>query len=157
MLLRKWPRNLGTQKRSINIHTSKKGRRADLDNRFFRSDWEANYCRFLKFQKVEYKYESKEFWFEDIKRGCRSYKPDLYLPKEDRYIEIKGWLDNKSFTKLKRFKKYYPEDFAKLTAVVGSMNTDAYRKMYELGIRTFEFYREMNSKLDGIIPNWERG
>ena len=41
------------------------------------------------------------------------------------WIEIKGMLDSQSETAIRRFKKYYPEEFKKLKAVVGRKNTKA--------------------------------
>lgn len=94
---------------SRKLNRGKGGRRADLGNRFFRSRYEANYARFLNFTKVKWEYEAKTFWFEKIKRGSRSYTPDFYLPASNEYHEVKGWMDPKSATKLKRMAKYYPE------------------------------------------------
>lgn len=83
---------------------------------FFRSSWEANYALYLDFlikqnQIEKWEYETETFWFEKIKRGVRSYKPDFKVFKKNgdiEYHEVKGWMDNKSKTKLKRMKKYYP-------------------------------------------------
>ena len=61
---------------------------------------------------MSWKYESKTFWFEAIRRGVRSYKPDFEVELNNgdiEYHEVKGWMDAKSKTKLKRMKKYYPE------------------------------------------------
>ena len=83
---------------------------------FFRSAWEANYALYLDWlisqkQIKEWFYEKDTFWFETIKRGIRSYKPDFKIINFDdtfEYHEVKGWMDPKSITKLKRMKKYYP-------------------------------------------------
>jgi len=51
------------------------------------------------------------FWFEKIRRGVRSYTPDFFIVNKnnsEEYHEIKGWMDKKSQTKLKRMKIYYP-------------------------------------------------
>lgn len=85
------------------------GRRTDLNGQYFRSRYEANYARFLNFSKIEWTYEKKTFWFLNIKRGVRSYTPDFFLPATNEFHEVKGWMDAKSKTKLKRMKKYYPE------------------------------------------------
>ena len=76
---------------------------------FFRSRWEANAARLLDYLKIKWEYEVKTFWFDGIKRGTRSYTPDFYLPDENKYIEVKGWMDKKSLTRMKRMAKYYPE------------------------------------------------
>jgi hypothetical protein len=70
--------------------------------------------------KIKWEFEPKTFYFEDIKRGCVSYTPDFYLPEEDKWVEVKGWMDSKSKTKIKRFKKYFPEEFEKLEIVGAS-------------------------------------
>lgn len=96
---------------------SNQGRRADLNDLFFRSSWEANYARYLNLLKsknliYKWEFEADTFWFENIKRGTRSYLPDFKVweteNSEPYYIEVKGWMDSKSSTKLKRMKKYYP-------------------------------------------------
>ena len=83
---------------------------------FFRSRWEANYALYLDFlikqkQIQKWEYEVDTFWFEEIRRGTRSYKPDfkiLNLDNSIEYHEVKGWMDSKSRTKLARMKKYHP-------------------------------------------------
>lgn len=83
---------------------------------FVRSSWEANIATYLEFLKSkgairEWEYEAETFWFHKIKRGVRSYKPDFKIMNIDGSIffeEVKGWMDDKSKTKLKRMKKYYP-------------------------------------------------
>ena len=84
-----------------------------------RSKMEKNYGRYLNFlqskgQILRWVYEPRgvEYWFPDIKRGTRSYKPDFVVtrPDETTYIvEVKGYMDAVSRTKLKRMAKYYPE------------------------------------------------
>lgn len=93
------------------------GKRADIDNMFFRSSWEANYARYLNWLKSigdiqGWEYESETFEFMGIKRGTRFYTPDFKVTEKDGTIkryEIKGYMDDRSQTKLKRMKKYYPE------------------------------------------------
>jgi hypothetical protein len=75
---------------------------------FFRSGWEANVARILTLQNREWQYEPTTFWFESIKRGTTSYKPDFFLPQENKYIEVKGRWDKRSLTKKKRMAKYHP-------------------------------------------------
>lgn len=60
-----------------------------------------------------WEYEPQTFWFDAIKRGVRCYKPDFKVTRLDGshfWIEVKGYMDAKSKTKLKRFKKYYPAE-----------------------------------------------
>lgn len=84
---------------------------------FYRSSWEVNiaaYFEFLKNKKEikEWEYEPFVFWFLEIKRGVRSYKPDFRITNNDGtqyWVEVKGWMDAKSKTKLNRMRIYYPD------------------------------------------------
>lgn len=103
---------------TYNIYSrARSGKRTDLGI-FVRSAWEANYARYLNFlikQKKLHKweYEPDTFWFEKIKRGTRSYTPDFKIwetkESEPYYVEVKGYMDQKSKTKLSRMAKYYPD------------------------------------------------
>ena len=116
---------------------TKSGKREDLNNTFFRSAWEANIARYYNFIGVKWQFEPKTFIFKNIKRGSVSYTPDFYLPEEDKWVEVKGWMDNKSKTKLKRFEKYYPEEYKKLILI------------------TEKEYKEIKNKVSSFIKNWE--
>jgi hypothetical protein len=83
---------------------------------FFRSSWEVVYARYLQFLlekgKIQkWEHEPDTFWFEKIKRGVRSYLPDFKVTdaRGVAYHEVKGWMDPKSVTKIKRMALYYPE------------------------------------------------
>lgn len=133
------------------------GKRADLKSMYFRSSWEANYARFLNFVKEQWEYEPRVFFFEEIKRGTRSYTPDFYLPKKDRWVEVKGWLDSKSKVRLKRFRKYYPEEFEKLVVVVRNFKCNQHAELLGMGFKEnqFEFISEIEEKVGGLIKYWE--
>lgn len=130
----------GTLNSSINRENpysrTKGGRREDLGNIYFRSSWEANMARYFNFVGIEWQFEPKCFIFHNVKRGSVSYTPDFYLPKDDMWIEVKGWMDPKSQTKLKRFAKYYPEEYAKLEIIDPAK------------------YKEF-AKWKRLIPGWE--
>jgi hypothetical protein len=120
------------------------GRRADLDGRYFRSAWEANYARFLNFLKARgeisgWEYECKTFVFEAIKRGTRAYTPDFKVTTGDRHEwhEVKGWMDQPSRTRLKRMAKYFP---AEKVVVIDA-----------------GWFRQANKTLAGAIAGWETG
>jgi len=96
----------------------KKGTVTIGDKTFFaRSSWEANVASYFQFLKdsneiKDWEHEPETFWFESIKRGVRSYMPDFKITNNDGssyYVEVKGWMDAKSKTKIKRFAKYYPQ------------------------------------------------
>jgi hypothetical protein len=88
---------------------------------YFRSKWEANYALYLDMllktdEILNWEYEADVFVFEEIKFGSRSYRPDFKVFKTDsiEYHEVKGYMDSRSKTKLKRMEKYYPEVNLKL-------------------------------------------
>lgn len=142
MLSERMQRRLNERPSSV-YSRCKHGRRADLDDRFFRSSWEANYARFLNLlvaqgQITRWEYEADTFWFEGIKRGVRSYKPDFKVWDTDDavyYVEVKGWMDAKSKTKLKRMAKYHPD--------------------VDLRLFGAKEYKSLENQLAGAILGWE--
>lgn len=111
--------------------------------KYFRSRWEANYARYLEFQKQHgliksWEHECEIFWFNGIKRGCVSYLPDFKVTNTNgsiEYHEVKGWMDAASKTKIKRMAKYFPE--------------------IKLRILDANWYRSNSRKLSGLIKDWE--
>lgn len=122
----------------------KMGRRGDLDDVYFRSSWEANYARYLKFMQARgevasWGYETRTFWFEAIKRGTRSYLPDFevtFMDGRHEWHEVKGWMDDKSKTKLARMAIYYPDEVVRI-----------------IGEGWFKQARK--GGLAAVIPHWE--
>ncbi len=144
------------------MEVAKGGYREDL-KQYFRSKMEANVARYYKYFGELYIYEYREFEFKRIKRGSRFYKPDFFLAVVNRWVEVKGRFSDSDKTKLRRFKKYYPEEFKRLRFII----PDKYGRdkangemvaflIDELGIefRDIESYKEME-KFRGIIPGWE--
>lgn len=111
--------------------------------KFFRSRWEANYARYLQLLKekgeiIDWEHEPQTFWFLEIMRGSRSYLPDFKITKLDGthyWIEVKGWMDSRSLTKLKRFAKYYPDEV--LVLIRG------------------DWFKKNSDELMRVIPDWE--
>jgi len=111
--------------------------------KYYRSRWEANYARYLEWLKVnnkivDWKHEDTTFWFEGIKRGVMSYLPDFHVFKADgieEYHEVKGWMDDRSKTKLKRMAKYHPNI---ILILIDSKS-----------------YRVLEKEMKDIIPDWE--
>jgi len=110
-----------------------------------------------------YIYEYKEFEFKGIKRGSRFYTPDFYLPVANRWVEVKGRFTESDKTKLKRFKKYYLEEFERLSFIIPDIysRSKANGKMIKflcdgLGIDFEEIisYKEIE-EYGGLIPGWE--
>lgn len=124
---------------------TKGGHREDLGGIYFRSSWEANYARYLNLlvrMKVvqSWEFEPETFWFEGVKRGAVSYKPDFKVhyrgDVNPEYVEIKGWEVAKDRTKWRRMKKYHPH--VKLV-IVGAKE-----------------YRAIERKWSAAIPTWEK-
>lgn len=127
------------------INTTWKSGWREIGNKrkFYRSKWEANYARYLEWLKInkqiiDWQHECKTFWFEGIKRGCVSYLPDFLitnLDKSETYHEVKGWMDDRSKTKLKRMAKYYPE--------------------IQLIVIAAKEYKALTKEFASVIPEWE--
>lgn len=85
-------------------------------NKYYRSRWEANYARYLEWLKgigqiSGWAHEPQVFWFDGVKRGCVSYLPDFKVIENDgseAFHEVKGWMDDRSKTKIRRMAKYHP-------------------------------------------------
>jgi hypothetical protein len=113
------------------------------ERKYYRSAWEANYARYLEWLKskkqiADWKHESKTFWFEGIKRGCMSYLPDFWVKElngSESYHEVKGWMDDRSKTKIKRMAKYHPD--TKLIVIDNKA------------------YKSLAKQLSGFIEGWE--
>jgi hypothetical protein len=112
-------------------------------SKYYRSRWEANYAYYLEWLKsrgeiIEWQHEPKTFWFEGIKRGCVSYLPDFRVVStngQESYHEVKGWMDDRSKTKIKRMAKYHPQ--------------------VELLVIDSKAYRNLKKAVSGIVPGWE--
>ena len=138
-----------TKEKNGTLYMSKKAswksawRNIGGQDKYYRSRWEANYARYLQWLKEnnqiqEWQHEPKTFWFEKIKRGTRSYLPDFWVKENDgseAYHEVKGWMDDKSKTKIKRMRKYYPE--------------------IKLIVIDTPVYKGILKKMSGIIKDWE--
>lgn len=111
--------------------------------KYYRSRWEANYARYLQWLKengqlLDWQHEPETFWFEEIKRGVRSYLPDFKVTENNGavvYHEVKGWMDDRSRTIIKRMAKYHPA--VKLIVI------DAKQ------------YRALQKQLHRLVPGWE--
>lgn len=109
---------------------------------FFRSSWEENYARYLEWLKglkeiQDWEHEPDTFWFDGIKRGVRSYLPDFKVTTKNgeiEYHEVKGWMDSKSKTKIKRMAKYHPS--------VKMVIIDTNR------------YKSLERTVSGLVPKW---
>lgn len=106
------------------------GKRKDLNDQYFRSNWEANYARILNEQNIKWEYESQTF---DLSNGT-SYTPDFKIG-DKKFVELKGWFDNDSKQKIELFLKEYPD--------------------YELDLIGETEYYSLRNLFKHKIPNWE--
>ena len=112
--------------------------------KYYRSKWEANYAYYLEWLKTkgeiqQWEHEPTTFWFEKIKRGCRSYLPDFRVIEKDGtevYHEVKGWMDSRSKTKIKRMAIYHPK--VKLIVIDSKQ------------------YQVLRKQLKNLVPGWEK-
>lgn len=118
---------------------TKGGKRKDLNNQYFRSSWEANIARILNYEDIEWNYECQRFYFEDESDHVLSYQPDFYLPQFHKWIEVKGWMDEKSKIRLEKFKKEYPEENENLIII------------------DKEFYNSLSDEFKYVVWYWEDG
>ena len=110
---------------------------------YARSAWEANWARYLEWLRsrgeiVSWAHEPETFWFNGIKRGVVSYLPDFSVVEKSgalRYYEVKGYMDPKSATKIRRMRKYHPS--------------------IDLVVIDAKSYRAMSRRLAGLVPEWE--
>jgi len=111
--------------------------------KYYRSKWEANYARYLEWLRIKgeiqsWLHEPETFWFDGIRRGCMSYLPDFRVVESNGsvvYHEVKGWMDDRSKTKIKRMAKYHP--LVKLI-VVDSKAYNAIKKTMQPIIKGWE-------------------
>lgn len=140
---------------------TKIGKRPDL-GLFLRSGWEADYLRYLKFTCVssEVQYEPQTFSFVEhgVKHGTMGYTPDFKIrdPYNGyRWVEVKGFLKAEDKTKLNRFKKFFPEEFARLHAVCGGPTSATWKFFEKLGVKHITNFLDLKKQFKNIIPNWE--
>lgn len=112
------------------------GYRKDLEQ-YFRSSWEANIARLLNYLNIEWLYEFKRFNFDEESHEVLSYQPDFYLPQYDKWIEVKGWMDDKSKKRLELFNLYYPHESSNLILIDENK------------------YHLLENKYINVIYNWE--
>jgi hypothetical protein len=111
--------------------------------KFYRSKWEANYAYYLQWLKdgghiADWKHEPTTFWFEGVKRGTVSYLPDFWVKENsgaEAYHEVKGWMDDRSKTKIRRMAKYHPK--------------------VKLIVIDSKGYAALKKSVAGLVPGWE--
>jgi len=154
-----------------NFARTKKGVRKDVHPKYcFKSATEANFARILDFLGLKWKYEERAFTF--VQSNGESYKnrPHIYvmdfevlpgrkkkIPSgiESGWIEVKGYMDAQSRSKLRRYKKHYPDEAAKTTIVIYTKYKKKDIEFCEkLGYR-YIFYDALTKEYASQIPTWE--
>lgn len=122
---------VGRMTTSPKASKGKPGIRSDIDpNICFYSTWEANIARVFNLLHIEWQYAPTIF---DL--GQHTYRPDFYLPNEDKYIEVKNFMGNYSKERDKLFRKKYPQ--------------------VQLEILSKEEYQQIKEHYQSLIDYWE--
>lgn len=108
-------KKVGTNKMEGQFHSGKY--ETSKGEVYFRSKWEANYAVYLDWlvkqkQIKDWEYESENYFFEGIKLGNNSYRPDFKVFLNDGKFElheVKGFMSSDGKVKLKRMAKYFPD------------------------------------------------
>ncbi|HJS83537.1 MAG TPA: hypothetical protein VJ742_11960 [Nitrososphaera sp.] len=119
-----------------------------------RSNWEANFLRILTSYDIPFEFEPCVFTYP-IKRGNKAYTPDILLPASSEWIELKGYFDKNSQIKIRRFKKYYPQEFANLTMVISKSSRIAREFCELIEVPRVLHYEELSKQFKDKITNWE--
>lgn len=72
---------------------------------WLRSTWELAYVKYLDELKEPWFYEMETFILTDT-----TYTPDFFLPRQNKFIEIKGIMHDHSMKKIQAFQEEYPFD-----------------------------------------------
>ena len=71
---------------------------------WLRSSWEKRVADYLFENGIKWEYEYKTF-----KMGEMTYTPDFYLPHENKYVEVKGWMSPVAKEKIETFMRWHPD------------------------------------------------
>jgi hypothetical protein len=72
----------------------------------------------------------------------------------DKWIEVKGYLPPRDKTKIKRFKKYYPEEFKQLEVIIRSPKVEAAEFFSEMGIPVYAYFMDIERECKDNVSNW---
>lgn len=128
------------------------------DSPYFRSKAERNVYRALRINKgwiVEH--EKKRYPFPTPFRRAIDYLPDFEVRNygSDRLsmiVEVKGWLDGPSKTRLQGFKKHYPDLIKKLVVITSAGKNEAWLRE-KIGCQVW-ILSKLRSQVGGLVK-WE--
>jgi len=123
----------------------------------FRSSWEHRVAKMLEFMVdhhaiQKWTYEQKTFHFDQVKKGNMAYIPDFWVLFNDNteaILEVKGYMDQRSGTKLKRFLQFYPDQ--NLILICNHKNFYEFMTKYKLSYQIFQITDAVYNSLDPEI------
>jgi len=152
---------------AANYARVKGGIRKDIHpSYYFRSATEANFARLLNHFGITWKFEERSFTFDGYKNKPYVYIMDFEIIKVDRrkkppegfeagWVEVKGYMNSNSRSKLRRLKIKYPDEAAKTTVIIYSKYKKKDIEFCEkLGYK-YLFYDVLCSEYSEQIPDWE--
>lgn len=164
-------RTKGKRTAAANFARTKKGVRKDIHPTYsFKSATEANFARIMDFLGLKWKYEERAFTFTQPNGESYKNKPHIYvmdfeiLPSRKKkppkgfqagWVEVKGYMDARSRSKLRRYKKCYPEDAAKTTIVIYAKSKKKDIEFCEKLGFDYIFFDELAKEYEPQIPTWE--
>lgn len=120
-----------------------------------RSGWESNVLRWLTYLGKKWEFEPKTFFFPNQKKAPVAYLPDIYLPDDDIWIEVKGRFRNQDRSKMKKMKKYYPDEFSKLHCIIQKPQGEVFEWFIKNNIPVYAFYNDIQKQYAKLLPHWE--
>lgn len=122
---------IGGKTTSPKASKGKPGIRLDIDTKIcFYSTWEANFARVLNLLKIKWLYAPKRFNLDK-----HTYRPDFYLPEDNKFIEIKNFMGQYSLERDRLFRQKYPQ--------------------ITLEVISSKEYKEIENQYKPIIETWE--
>ncbi len=85
-------------------------RRVSYNNMIFQSNWEVIIAKFLDENNIEWLQPHKRItWYDNIQQKTRTYLPDFYLPKFNKFLDVKNPIKQlQDADKISQLKKNIP-------------------------------------------------
>ena len=115
---------------------------------YLRSSWELKVAQWLDQNNIEWEYESKNCRFK--RPNGKYYIVDFYLPKFNRWIEVKGWWDEHSIEKCNDFINVNGEDSLIIIDKLNINNINLDKLFYEY---TPEFINGVDQQIEEMRNN----
>lgn len=144
--LRVWSRVYGHQSDRNTYSRCKRGIREDIGI-FVRSSWEANVARLMTYLNIEWEYEPMRFYFPDEGDSILSYCPDFYLPQTGTFIEVKGWMDPNSISRIDKFSRYFQTQYEHFI-LIDSVVYDSLEKHFGNIVDNWEFTKNSYKRIE---------